>query len=198
MNDEYRRFAEHYGAAAVPARVRRPRDKAVAESTVDLVEKWIIAPSDEMTFYSLEEFNGFCLERVRWLNARPFSAKEGSRDSVYEDEERACMQPLPSERYEMCEWRSREVAPDYHVTVDYVRYSVPSRPVGEQVDVRPSDSRVTVMSGGGAVADIWLHGAQKAAEDKGREQYAQKDCQQVDALLAGWFLLVCHKNTSVM
>ena len=98
VNDEYRRFAEHYGAAVVPARVRRPRDKAVAESTVDLVEKWIIAPSDETTFYTLEEFNGFCLERARWPNARPFSAKEGSRDSVYEDEERACMQPLPSER----------------------------------------------------------------------------------------------------
>ena len=118
-----------------------------------LVEKWIIAPSDEMTFYSLEELNGFCLERVRRLNARPFSAKEGSRDSVYEDEERACMQPLPSERYEMCEWRSCKVAPDYHVTVDYMRYSVPFHLIGEQVDVRLSDSRVTVMSGGGAVAE---------------------------------------------
>ena len=131
VNDEYRRFAEHYGAAVVPARVRRPRDKAVAESTVDLVERWIIAPSDEMTFYTLEEFNGFCLERVRWLNSRPFSAKEGSRDSVYGAEERPHMQPLPSERYEMCEWRSCKVAPDYHVTVDYMRYSVPFRLIGE-------------------------------------------------------------------
>lgn len=153
VNDEYRRFAEHYGAAVVPARVRRPRDKAVAESTVDLVERWVVAPANETTFYTLEEFNGFCLERVRWLNARPFSAKEGSRDSVYEDEERACMQPLPSERYEMCEWRSCKVAPDYHVTVDYMRYSVPFHLIGEQVDVRLSDSRVTVMSGGGAVAE---------------------------------------------
>ena len=102
VNDEYRRFAEHYGAAVVPARVRRPRDKAVAESTVDLVERWVIAPSDEMTFYTLEEFNGFCLERVRWLNSWPFSAKEGSRDSVYGAEERPHMQPLPSERYEVC------------------------------------------------------------------------------------------------
>ena len=153
VNDEYRRFAEHYGAAVVPARVRRPRDKAVAESTVDLVERWVIAPSDETTFYTLEEFNEFCAERVRWLNARPFSAKEGSRDSVYEDEERACMQPLPAERYEMCEWRSCKVAPDYHVTVDYMRYSVPFRLIGEQVDVRLGDRSVTVMSGGEAVAE---------------------------------------------
>ena len=39
VNAEYQRFAEHYGAAVVPARVRRPRDKAVAESTVGLVER---------------------------------------------------------------------------------------------------------------------------------------------------------------
>ena len=153
VNAEYQRFAEHYGAAVVPARVRRPRDKAVAESTVDLVERWVVAPANETTFYTLEEFNGFCLERARWLNARPFSAKEGSRDSVYESEERACMQPLPAERYEMCEWRSCKVAPDYHVTVDYMRYSVPFRLIGEQVDVRLSDSRVTVMSGGAPVAE---------------------------------------------
>ena len=153
VNAEYQRFAEHYGAAVVPARVRRPRDKAVAESTVDLVERWVVAPANETTFYTLEEFNGFCLERARWPSARPFSAKEGSRDSVYESEERACMQPLPAERYEMCEWRSCKVAPDYHVTVDYMRYSVPFRLIGEQVDVRLSDSRVTVMSGGAPVAE---------------------------------------------
>ena len=44
VNEEYRRFAERYGAAVVPARVRRPRDKAVAESTVNLVERWANAP----------------------------------------------------------------------------------------------------------------------------------------------------------
>lgn len=63
-SDEHRRFAEHYGAMVV-------------EFTVDLVEKWITVPSVEMTFYTLEEFNGFCLERVRWLNSRPFSGCSG-------------------------------------------------------------------------------------------------------------------------
>ena len=105
-----------------------------------------------MTFCTLEEFNGFCLERVRWLNARPFSAKEGSRDSVHESEERPHMQPLPSERHEMREWRSCKVAPDYRVTVDHMRCSVPFRPIGEQVDVRLADSTVAVMPGGGTVA----------------------------------------------
>ncbi len=47
INGEYARFAEHYGAAVVPAKICRPRGKAVAESTVDLVERWIVASANE-------------------------------------------------------------------------------------------------------------------------------------------------------
>lgn len=152
VNAEYDRFAEHYGAAVVPTRVRKPRDKSTSESTVDLVERWVVAPANERTFYTLEEFNEFCAERVEWLNSRPFSAREGSRESVWEAEELPCLQPLPSEPYEMCEWRSCKVAPDYHVTVDYMRYSVPFALIGRRVDVRVSASEVTVFDGGEAVA----------------------------------------------
>ena len=152
VNKEYERFADHYGAAIVPARIRKPRDKSVAESSVDLVEQWIIGPSDEMTFYTIDEFNEFCAEKVAWLNARPFSAKDGSRDSVFEEEERMHLMPLPAERYEMCEWRSPKVAPDYHVVVDYMRYSVPYQLVGEQTDVKMTSSTVTVLHGGEVVA----------------------------------------------
>lgn len=63
------------------------------------------------------------------------------------------MQPLPAERYKMCGRRSCKVAPDYHVTVDYMRYSVPFRLIGEQVDVRLTNTAVTVMAGGEAVAE---------------------------------------------
>lgn len=88
VNEEYRRFAGRHGAAVVPARVRRPRDKAVAEPAAGLVERWVVAPSAEMTSCTLGESDEFCLERVRWPSSRPFSAKEGSRGSVYEAEGR--------------------------------------------------------------------------------------------------------------
>lgn len=153
VNREYERFAEHYGTAVVPARVRKPRDKSVAESTVNLVERWVIAPANETTFYTLDEFNEFCEGKVDWLNSRPFSAKEGSRRSVYEAEERACMQPLPAERYEMCEWRSAKVSPDCHMVIDYMRYSVPHALIGRSVDARLTDSTVTVMHDGAVVAE---------------------------------------------
>ena len=44
VNDAYLEMAEHYGCAVVPARVRRPRDKAAAERAVDLYETWVLAP----------------------------------------------------------------------------------------------------------------------------------------------------------
>ena len=133
VNREYERFAEHYGAAVVPARVHRPRDKSVAESCVDLVERWIIGPSGEMAFYTIDEFNEFCAEKVARLNSRPFSAKDGSRDSVFDEEERMHLMPLPAERYEMCEWRSAEVAPGYPMS--------PSTTCTTQSTTRSSGSR---------------------------------------------------------
>ena len=42
----YTDLAEHYGFAILPARVRRPRDKAKVEVGVQIVERWILAALD--------------------------------------------------------------------------------------------------------------------------------------------------------
>lgn len=152
VNADYERFAEHYGTAVVPARVRAPRDKAAAESTVNLVEQWVVAPSRELVFYTLAEFNEYCAERVAWLNARPFSGRDGSRDSEFAGLEAPELLPLPPERFELCEWRRCKVAPDYHVRVDYMHYSVPHALIGREVDVRLTAERVEVLDSGERVA----------------------------------------------
>ena len=82
----------------------------------------------------------------------PALAREGSRDPVYEAEERPHMQPPPAERYEMRAWRSRKAAPDHRVTVDCMRCPAPFRPIGEQADVGPTDTAATAMAGGEAAA----------------------------------------------
>lgn len=162
LNEEYERFADHYGTAVLPARVRKPRDKSTSESTVNLVETWIIAPSEEMTFYTIEDFNDYCAERVAMLNARPFSAKDGSRDSVFEEFERDELMPLPPERYEMCDWYRAKVACDYHIQVDYMRYSVPFKLLGETLDAKASPTKVTIYHDGEVVAThTRLHGRRK-------------------------------------
>ncbi len=137
----------------VPARVRKPRDKGLAESTVDLVELWIMAPANEANFHTLDELNEFVLDRVGWLNDRGFSDKDGSRRSKYEGEERECMHALPVSGFETYEPRRAKVSPDYHVRIDYMHYSVPHRLIGETCDIRLYASRVVIAHGGEVVAE---------------------------------------------
>ena len=153
VNDAYLEMAEHYGCAVVPARVRRPRDKAAAEKAVDLCETWVLAPLADERFSALSELNSEVRRLVGLLNARPFSRREGCRDDAFFGEERAALNPLPPARYEWCEWRRCKVAPDYHVQCESMRYSVPHRLVGRNVDVRLTASRVTVLDGGEVVAE---------------------------------------------
>jgi transposase len=50
-------MAQHYGVAVVPARPRKPRDKAKVEAGVLVVERWILAALRKRTFFSLGELN---------------------------------------------------------------------------------------------------------------------------------------------
>jgi len=53
LNPSYQEMAEHYGVAVLPARVRKPRDKAKVEVGVQVVERWILARLRNRTFFSL-------------------------------------------------------------------------------------------------------------------------------------------------
>lgn len=44
VNEQYRRMCEHYGVAVVPARPRRPKDKASVEMNVNVVQRRAMAP----------------------------------------------------------------------------------------------------------------------------------------------------------
>ncbi|MCP5127202.1 MAG: IS21 family transposase [Gammaproteobacteria bacterium] len=71
LNPSYLELAAHYGVA-VPARVRKPRDKAKAESGVLVVERWILARLRHRTLFSLDELNTVIRELRDALNQRAF------------------------------------------------------------------------------------------------------------------------------
>ena len=64
----YQDFAEHYGVAILPARVRKPRDKAKVEAGVLVVERWILARLRNRTFFSLGELNAAIGALLEHLN----------------------------------------------------------------------------------------------------------------------------------
>ena len=53
---------EHYDSAILPARPRKPRDKAKVEACVRIVERWLLGRLRHRWFYSLAEVNAAIAE----------------------------------------------------------------------------------------------------------------------------------------
>ncbi len=152
VNRTYEEMAQHYGVAVVPARPRKPKDKAKVEAGVLLVERWILAALRKRTFFSLGEVNEAIAElRVR-LNERPFRKREGSRRTLFEALDRPALKPLPAERYPYGEWKTVRVNIDYHVEFDRHWYSVPYQLTQQEVEIRATTATVEIFHQGTRVA----------------------------------------------
>jgi transposase len=153
INRTYREMAEHYGTTIIPARVRRPRDKAKVENAVQQVERWVLAPLRNQTFFSLPEFNRAIGERLDWLNGRPFAKLDGCRRSLWIELDRPALKPLPQRRFQIPEWKVNVgVNIDYHFDFERHHYSVPYQLVGQRIDVRATTTIVEAFHKGRRVA----------------------------------------------
>jgi transposase len=138
--------------AILPARPARPTDKGAVEAGVQTVERWVLAPLRKRRFFSLGELNAAIAERVAIVNDRPFRGQPTSRRMLFEELERAALQPLPPSRYEFASWKSAKVNIDYHVEFDGRYYSAPHRLVGEPVEVRATAATVELFHHGRRVS----------------------------------------------
>lgn len=145
LNPTYRDLAVHYETAVIPARVRKPKDKAKVEAGVLLVERWILARLRHREFFSLRELNAAIRELLEWLNDRPFKKLEGTRRSQFEALDRPALQPLPREVFELSDWHRVRVGPDYHVELSGHYYSVPYTLVGQELEIRSTTSSVECL-----------------------------------------------------
>ncbi|MDH4261253.1 MAG: IS21 family transposase [Gammaproteobacteria bacterium] len=136
LNSTFAAMAEHYDTTILPARSRKPRDKAKVEGAVLIVERWILARLRNMCFFSLADLNDTIAVLLDDLNNRPMRHIGKSRRQLFEDSEKAALAPLPPAPFEYAEWKSAKVHPDYHVEVDKTFYSVPHALIGRLVAVR--------------------------------------------------------------
>ena len=151
INKVYQEMSEHYGTAIIPARPRKPKDKAFVEGSVGVVTTWILAALRNQQFLSLRELNEAIQDKLYEFNHKPFQKKAGSRASVLE-EERVFLLPLPSTPLELSVWKVATVQYNYHVSVERMNYSVPYEYIKQQVQVRLTRSVVEIFFGGNRIA----------------------------------------------
>ncbi|MGA8171297.1 MAG: IS21 family transposase [Methylocystis sp.] len=153
VNRTYAEMAAHYGVALLPARPRKPRDKAKVEAAVLIVERWLLGRLRRRTFYSLAEVNAAIVQMLLNLNEeRPIRRLGVTRKKLFEEVDRPALKALPVEPYEYCEWRLRRVGIDYHVEIDAHYYSAPYRFARAEVEARLTVRGVEIFHKGERIA----------------------------------------------
>jgi transposase len=144
LNPAYADLAQHYSVAVLPTRVRRPKDKAKVEVGVQIVERHLLAPLRDRTFFSVREANDAMRELLDQLNTRPMQKLGRSRREVFEELEKPALRPLPVSAYQLATWKKATVNIDYHVELEGHYYSVPYHFAKKQVEIRFTQTTVEI------------------------------------------------------
>ena len=142
LNPLYRDVLGHYGAVALPCRVRDPDRKGKVESAVGHAQK---TPLKGMRFESLADARAY-LDRweERWADTRIHGTTKRQVRAMYE-EERPSLLPLPVEPFRYYEFGDRTVHLDGCVEVQAAYYGVPPGFIGKRVRVQWDGVHVRIL-----------------------------------------------------
>ncbi len=109
------------------------------------------------SFFSFEELNKAVHEKLKEFNEKPFQKKNGSRYSAFENEEKDFLMALPTSMYEIAVWATSTIQPDYLISVDNIKYSVPYEFIGKSVEIRYSQTSIEVFFHNNRIASHVRH-----------------------------------------
>ena len=116
INRSYGKMAAHYAVGILPARPRRPKDKAKVENGVLVVTRWVLARLRHQRFFSLNELNRALRTLLTDLNQRPFKKLPGCRASAFAEMDQPALRALPLQPYEYAQWKLARVGIDERKT----------------------------------------------------------------------------------
>jgi len=148
----YLELSNHYNFNIVPGRPYHPRDKAKAEQAVQTITRWVVFSLRHDSFSTLAELNRAIDDRVAGINNKTIRRLGKSRTQLFEETERAFLQPLPTTAWEYAEYHHLRVDLDYHVGFDNHKYSVPYNLTGAQVILRATAGVIDISHRGSHVA----------------------------------------------
>jgi len=146
LNKSLKDMALHYKTSINPTRSYSPQDKALVEGAVKLVYQRIFYPLNKQTFFSLAELNKAIKEKLFEYNNYQMKQLETSRFKHFLDNEKAYLSSLPSQSYELKEYKKAKVQKMGFVYLhqDKNYYSVPFRYIGYQVEVQYNSEDVEI------------------------------------------------------
>ena len=168
IHADFQHMASFFGAAVIPARVRKPRDKAKVEAAVRVATMWIIAVLRDRQFFSLAELNASVKELLERLNNRTFKKLPGSRRSRFETLDKPALKALPITPYEYTNIGVARVNLDYHIDVQGCLYSVPFQYARKQVEYRQTSKTIEVFLLGRRIAShprLWIKNSHSTLKD---------------------------------
>ena len=144
LNRKYSDFADYYGIAVRPARIRHPKDKSVCERSVRIIEDDIMPGLEKLDIYSLDEFNSILRKKLIRRRAKPFTKRYGSRASIFEEEEKKTLLPLPVAGYHSYTEREAAVGRDWYIQYSCAFYSVPPQYIKKKVIARSYENHLYI------------------------------------------------------
>lgn len=145
LNHTYQEMAAHYGTVILPARVRKPKDKASVENSVLIASRKIMAKLRNVQILSFQDLQQRVQIALNQVNEAPLTGKNESRWSSYLAEEKDYMLPLPASPYELAQWGKAKVQPNCHIAYQRKYYSVPFEYLGEEIDVRATQQTIEIF-----------------------------------------------------
>jgi transposase len=142
FNRTFQEYSQHRGFIIDPAVVRHPEGKATVENQVKYVRE---------NFFKGESFTDrehAQRQAERWCRTTAGLRLHGTTRKrpllVFEKQEQPALLPLSAERFDVPVWAVCKVHPDHHVRFKNALYSLPTRYVGKQVEVKGTRSLVRI------------------------------------------------------
>ncbi len=142
FNRTFQEYSQHRGFIIDPAVARHPQGKATVENQVKYVRE---------NFFKGEAFtdrNHAQREAEQWCRTTAGLRLHGTTRKrpllVFEQQEQAALLPLSGERFDVPVWAVCKVHPDHHIRFKNALYSLPTRYVGKQVEVKGTRSLVRI------------------------------------------------------
>jgi transposase len=130
----YRECAEHYGFLIAPCRPYTPQHKGKVERSVAYVKDNFLATFEGNTMQAANrEVRQWCLETA---GLRIHGTTKRQPLERFEQTERALLQSLPIEPYDLAIWKKATCHRDGYIVFENAYYSAPWRLVGQKLMVR--------------------------------------------------------------